>query len=65
MENNEIMNNEEVMETATEEIVKATSNSSCLSSVTKIGLARNILSVSNRQLHKICTKSKILRTVYG
>ena len=39
MENNEIMNNEEVMETATEEIVKATSNSSCLSSVTKIGLA--------------------------
>lgn len=39
MENNEIMNNEEVMETATEEIVKATSNSSCISSVTKIGLA--------------------------
>lgn len=39
MENNEIMNNEEVMETATEEIVKATSNSSCLGSVTKIGLA--------------------------
>ncbi len=39
MENNEIMNNEEVMETATEGIVKATSNSSCLSSVTKIGLA--------------------------
>lgn len=39
MENNEIMNNEEVMETATEEIVKATSNSGCLGSVTKIGLA--------------------------
>lgn len=38
--NNEIMNNsEEVMETATEEIVKATSTNSSFSTATKIGLA--------------------------
>lgn len=38
--NNEIMNNsEEVMETATEEIVKATSTNSNFSTATKIGLA--------------------------
>lgn len=38
--NNEIINNgEEVMETATEEIVKATSANSSFSNVTKIGLA--------------------------
>lgn len=38
--NNEIINNgEEVMETATEEIVKATSANSSFSNVTKIGLS--------------------------
>ena len=38
--NNEIMNNsEEVMETATEEIVKATSTNNSFSTATKIGLA--------------------------
>lgn len=38
--NNEIMNNsEEVMETATEEIVKVTSANSSFSTATKIGLA--------------------------
>ena len=38
MENNEIMNNEEVIETATEEIVKATSNGG-MKKATTIGLA--------------------------
>lgn len=38
--NNEIMNNsEEVMETATEEIVKVTSTNNSFSTATKIGLA--------------------------
>ena len=38
MENNEIMNNEEVIETTTEEIVKATSNGG-MKTATTIGLA--------------------------
>ena len=39
MENNEIMNNEEVIETTTEEIVKATSNGS-MKTATTSGWAR-------------------------
>ena len=63
--NNEIIeNSEEVMETATEEIVKAASSNSSFSTATKLGLAMIAGGLICKYVYRKSKKKRLLR-VYG